>query len=507
MMALLCSTVMMGQSSGLQFSTGQEMPGYTLFQSQNATYLIDNCGEVVNTWSGVSAVYHPKLLPNGNIVYIEFFSEIITERSWDNQIVNLVEVNDADISPDYEVIVLPNQNYLCVARRLVSQQEFFSIGYNYGPLGNPSQVDCVIEVDRNTGDIIWLWDISDHVIQERDPSAGNYGSVYDHPELINMDAVSTADWTFQESFMINGMDYHPGLDQIVLSVRKMSEVMIIDHSTTTAEAAGHAGGSAGKGGDILYRWGNPQNYNRGNQSDRYLYYQHNPNWIRYGAHKDKMIIYNNGLFRPGAAFSTAPIIDTGVDAEGQYTLAADQPHVPDDPLAEYTMQYPGVSFYSGYTSAARVIDNGNVLITVGGDDECFELTPDGEILWSYRLFQSPLTFRVEKYPLDYPAFDNRDLTPSTDIPLGPASCLFSDTDDIVQDEAHIYMSSADQLQVDLSTPRSYMLTIIDMSGQEIMQVDHSVSGSYDVSLLPTGLYAVLLHDGPHIWQSAKVMIR
>ena len=209
--SVLVSQSLYGQ--GVQLHTDQAMDGYTLYESGNTAVLIDNCGHLLHEWNDVAAQYHPKLMPNGNIIYIESFSRDIVEKDWNDNTINKLSINSSDIFLDYEVIIMHNGNYLCLARKNFSQSQFESLGYNYGStqgdgIGNPSQVDMVVEVDRNTGNIVWQWNVADHVIQERDPSKGNFGVVADHPELLNMDAISTYDWTFQESFMINGFDYN-----------------------------------------------------------------------------------------------------------------------------------------------------------------------------------------------------------------------------------------------------------------------------------------------------------
>src|SRR5262249_6594816 len=95
---------------------------------------------------------------------------------------------------------------------------------------------------------------------------------------------------------INAVAYNAELDQIMLSVYEFSELWIIDHSTKMAESASHKGGRHGKGGDLLYRWGNPRSYRAGTVKDQKLFGQHNTHWIDKGLPGEgHVLIFNNGL--------------------------------------------------------------------------------------------------------------------------------------------------------------------------------------------------------------------
>ena len=93
-------------------------------------------------------------------------------------------------------------------------------------------------------------EIKDHYIQDFDPAQLNYGVVSEHPELFDINlpelnssnSNSTHDWNH-----FNSIDYHPELDQILISTRNSDEIWILDHSTTTEEAASHSI-AYGKGG-------------------------------------------------------------------------------------------------------------------------------------------------------------------------------------------------------------------------------------------------------------------
>jgi len=217
---------------GIQLNTPEAYPSYTLFQNWNHTYLVDNCGTKVADWSEITqSSYHPKILPSGNLIHIN--NNEIVEHDWDGNIVKTTTtIQELNLDLIYEVTVLPNGNYMALGRRIESPDFFNTLGYNENS-GNFSWDDTIVEIDPDTQELVWEWRISDHIIQERDSTLANYGSLSDNPQLLNVDAISTYDWTSRESFMINGFDYNPDLDQIALSVRKISEVIIIDHSTTT----------------------------------------------------------------------------------------------------------------------------------------------------------------------------------------------------------------------------------------------------------------------------------
>jgi hypothetical protein len=206
----------------------------------------------------------------------------------------------------HDIEKLPNGNVLIIAWELKSFEEATMAGRNPDLMSQDKiWPDHIIEVQPNGSSgayIVWEWHVWDHLIRDFDSTALNYGVVSDHPELIDINYIGTipnplgADWNH-----INAVDYNAAFDQIIISVRHLSEIWVIDHSTTTEEAAGHFGGNSGLGGDLLYRWGNPQAYDAGDATDQKLFVQHDFHRIESGLPREgNILIFNNGRGRPGS---------------------------------------------------------------------------------------------------------------------------------------------------------------------------------------------------------------
>jgi hypothetical protein len=147
------------------------------------------------------------------------------------------------------------------------------------------------------------------------------------------------------------------------------------HSTTTAEAASHKSGKYGKGGDLLYRWGNPRAYRAGTVKDQKLFGQHDSHWIDKGLPGEgHVLIFNNGMRRTGGAHSTVDEIVLPVDAKGHYQYTPGKAFGPDKPTWSYAAP-KRTDFYAPFISGAQRLPNGNTLICSGTNGTIFEVTP------------------------------------------------------------------------------------------------------------------------------------
>ena len=435
------------QTVGLFLNEEGSFDGYTLFAPirDETAFLIDNDGRLVNSWDtgiGFSAyllddgslIRSSSFGPNPSLGTADGFGGLgwVRQFAWDGTLVWEFEYSSPDYMAHHDIEVLPNGNVLIMAWEYRTGAEAIAAGRDPAPLADGELwSERIVEVKPTgptSGEIVWEWSVWDHLVQDFDPTKDDYAVVGDHPELIDINfgdpfGPREADWLHA-----NGIDYNPELDQIVLSVRQFNELWVIDHSTTSAQAASHVGGNSGKGGDLLYRWGNPQAYGAGDASDQKLFVQHDAQWIEPGLPgAGNIMIFNNGTGRPGGNASSVNEIVPPVDSSGSYSLAPGQAYGPLE--TEWTYVNPP-GFYSGIISGLGRLPNGNTLICSGAQGTIFEVTPEGETVWKYVnpvVVDGPLAqgesipfmennmFRAYRYAPAFPGLFGRDLTPQGQI--------------------------------------------------------------------------------------------
>ena len=377
--------------------------GYTLLApiDSTMTYLIDNEGRVINTWkSDYRPAHSAYLLENGHLLRTGAMGPRenstfraggsgghVQEFTWEGELVWDYEYSSDKYLLHHDIEHMPNGNILMIAWETKSRDELIAAGRNPELIGDRGfWVDHVIEVKptgKTSGEIVWEWHLWDHVIQDFDSSKANYGNVAKHPELLDLNYIPRRGRINEDWNHTNSIDYNPQLDQIVLSLHTISEIFVIDHSTTTEEAAGHSGGRSGRGGDILYRWGNPQVYRAGDASDQKLFAQHDATWIEPGlAGAGNIMIFNNGQGRSDGRYSSVDVIVPPIDESGHYTLTPNSAYGPEEVDWIYTDENKP-DFFSQNISGAQRLPNGNTLICSGDVGTIFEISPGKEIVWKY----------------------------------------------------------------------------------------------------------------------------
>ena len=298
----------------------------------------------------------------------------------------------------HDIAPLPNGNILVNAVMSYSATEALDMGRDPDNTKDSVLVDPIVEIKPNGttgGDIVWMWNPVDHLVQDFDPEKANYGVVKDHPELIdfNYPPNSMPDWQHA-----NAVSYNAELDQVMITNLHFNEIWVVDHNTTTEEAASHTGGGQGKGGDLLYRWGNPLAYRAGDASDQIIYGGHDGHWIAPGLPGEgNIIVFNNGInsymSRPEGRYSTIEELVPPLNATGGYDRAPGSAYGPSDSLWRYTAS-PPTSFFSSAMGGAERLPDGNTLVCGGSTGKNFEVDPDSAVVWTYK---SNGVFRVTRH--------------------------------------------------------------------------------------------------------------
>ena len=418
---------------------------YTLFTVDKNTYLIDNCGQVINKWTSEfnsgKSVY---LLPDGSLLRTEHlengFVSIpgiggkVSIRDWDNNLTWEYNFSNDISTQHHDVFPLSNGNILVLIAELRTKDEAILAGRNLSNLITDELYnEKIIEIKpigTNDIQIVWEWNIWDHLIQDFNNGKNNFGNVAQNPQLLDINYLGFSSGN-NNWLHVNSIQYNERLDQIIISARQLSELYIIDHSTTTEEAKTHEGGSRGKGGDFLYRWGNPLAYKMGIETDQKLFGQHFPHWIPDELEDGgKILVFNNGFSRT-PNYSSVDIIIPPQDQNDSYIIPNGEKIGPSDFDWSYTDPTEITNFYSNILSSAQRLPNGNTLICEGVTGVFFEIDRNKKIVWKYInpiAINGPLSqgespndvqsvFRATKYSLDYEAFIGKDLTPGNPIEL------------------------------------------------------------------------------------------
>ncbi|MGE5360365.1 MAG: aryl-sulfate sulfotransferase [Bacteroidales bacterium] len=438
---------------------GRLAEAYVLFSPllSTTTYLVDRDGRVVHEWqSDFAPGASVHFLDDGSLLRCARQPNVpryrggglggrLQEFAWDGRLTWDWIIASGERLQHHDVAPLPGGNVLVLAWEAKTREEALRAGRVPRRVGSAGLwPECVFEVRPvrpRGGVIVWEWHLWDHLVQEVHTGLENYGRIADHPGRIDINGDSAPQsWTtavldrlkslgyigtdttasdLDPDFVhANAIAYNPRLDQIALTVNHYHEVWVIDHSTTTAEAATGAGGRRNRGGDLLYRWGNPAAYARGLAADQRLFGPHDGRWIPDGyPGAGHLLVFNNGLGSRRRASSVIEI-DPPLD-DGRYRIGPRAPFEPVSPA--WTYPPPSAKpFYADFISGAHRLPNGNTFITAGPEGRFFEVTAAGDTVWEYENPYSGTApnpagdpprsvFRATLIPGNHPGLANRGL--------------------------------------------------------------------------------------------------
>lgn len=420
-------------------------PGYILIQEVNdrsdnqkssRTFLMDEQGQVAHNWPT------PQRLPEATVTYLRDDGNLVRttcKHSWlvmDGQFPIGANGTVSIVAPDgstlwewtnldfgsealhHDIEIMPNGNILAISWHVVSAQDARAAGWQQQGTRDRIILDKVYELqpDLETGgtEIVWEWRMFDHIVQNADPSGPNYGNPADHPEKIHINWPQLDKVQFNSGQLLhtNSVSYNAKDDVVLLSSAIFGEVWAIDHSTTADEVKTSSGGRYGRGGDLIWRWGNPQTWDVGGPDDQVLFWQHDAHWVPSNLpHSGEIMVFNNGMRRDAAGKSDPDQICMGL-ISGAYSDVLEL-NLPRDRDRRIVMGQPPeitwsfntdgqLDIYSPFMSNAQRLPNGNTIMVQACDKRIVEIDPKGDIVLDFHVGGPGRMFRVYKFAPDHP---------------------------------------------------------------------------------------------------------
>lgn len=412
-------------------------------QVAKGTHLLDPQGKKVHTWQ--ASGYHPEasvsyLLPNGNLLrtysdhhwtkdehYPVGSCSSIELLDWKGKVLWTFRMSEPKkYSFHHDVEFLPNGNILAIRYTAFTREEAIAIGWEAKgsekairraePEGSGLVwMDAILELkpDLKEGgtEIVWQWNSWEHLVQDKDAKKPNFGKVSD-PAKINVNYLELdTDVPFNKGqlFHTNAVDYNPQLDMILVSVATYGELWFIDHSTSASEVKGSSGGRYGKGGDLIYRYGNQDAHGVGTRDDATLFWQHDAHWIGDGLPgAGHVLVYNNGSRRTlDDTFMKQPpknILDGSYTNLLEVKMPFDGNRIAHGKQAEVVWSWQAknkAEYFSPFMSGLQRLPNGNTIFCRAYDKWVKEVTPAGETVLDYSLQGWGRLHRIYKFAPDY----------------------------------------------------------------------------------------------------------
>lgn len=387
----LKSTLLALLLSAAIFSKAQQWGYATLIAPQNSTSvtLLDTNSNVIKTWSGLSGQtgYSCYLMPGGYLwrsvktTNNSFMGGGLCGRvqkvDWNGNILFDYTISNTNEISHHDFCPMPNGDVMLIVYEKKTGTQMQAVGATANFARQLEKIVQLHPTGTSTATIAWQWNLYDHLCQNTNSAGPNYvSSIVNNPQVFNVNYQVSNDW-----WHMNGIDYNEALDQVVVSAHNTNEHYIIDHSTTTAEAATHSGGTHNKGGDFLYRWGNPASY--GASGSTIFNVTHDAHWVPADCPKAGWLV---GMNNKGISNSQSSIDMWQPTWNGTtYTITPGSAYLPTTYGYRHACQNQGGAG-AGYTSNmgnSQQLPNGNMLVCLATAGDVYEIDSNGNQLWFY----------------------------------------------------------------------------------------------------------------------------